>query len=92
MVSALSGRPTAAESTMPLVVQDRLRTALIAPDGTGQVVLAFPGETLFLGPGDWSPDGRQLALQGFDPADASRAGIYHHRVRRLQHQADHDEQ
>ena len=61
---------------MPKVIDGRLRTAVIAPDGTGEVVLAFPGETLFLGPGDWSPDGRQLALQGFDPSDASRAGIF----------------
>ena len=68
--------PDGGRIMMPLVVQDRLRTALIAPDGTRQVVLAFPGESLFLGPGDWSPDGRQLALQGFDPADASRAGIF----------------
>jgi Tol biopolymer transport system component len=61
---------------MPLMVEDRLRTAIIAPDGTGQVVLAFPGETVFLGPGDWSPDGRQIAFEGFDPSDPSRAGIY----------------
>ena len=61
---------------MPLVVQDRLRTALIAPDGTGQVVLAFPGQTLFLGPGDWSPDGREVAFEGSEAADPSQAGIY----------------
>lgn len=61
---------------MPKVIDGRLRTAIIAPDGTGEVVLTFPGETLFLGPGDWSPDGRQIAFQGFDPSDLSRAGIY----------------
>jgi Tol biopolymer transport system component len=61
---------------MPKVIDERLRTAIIAPDGTSEVVLAFPGETLFLGPGDWSPDGHRLALQAFDPSDASRAGIF----------------
>lgn len=61
---------------MPKVIDGRLRTAIIAPHGTSEVVLAFPGDTLFLGPGDWAPNGRQLALQGFDPSDASRAGIF----------------
>jgi Tol biopolymer transport system component len=61
---------------MPKVIDERLRTAIIAPDGSGEVVLAFPGDPLFFGPGDWSPDGRQIALQGFDPSDASRAGIF----------------
>jgi dipeptidyl aminopeptidase/acylaminoacyl peptidase len=68
--------PDGSRIMMPLVVEGRLRTAIIVPDRTGQFVLAFPGETLFLGPGDWSPDGRQIAFQGFDPSDLSRAGIY----------------
>jgi WD40 repeat protein len=68
--------PDGGRIMMPKVVDGRLRTAIIAPDGTGEVVLAFPGETLSLGPGDWSPDGRQIAFQGFDPSDSSRAGIY----------------
>jgi Tol biopolymer transport system component len=61
---------------IPLVVQSRLRTALIAPDGSGQVVLEFPDETRFLGPGDWSRDGRELALEGSDPSDPNRSGIF----------------
>jgi Tol biopolymer transport system component len=68
--------PDGSRIMMPLVVEGRLRAAIIVPDRTGQFVLAFPGETLFLGPGDWSPDGRQIAFQGFDPSDLSRAGIY----------------
>jgi Tol biopolymer transport system component len=68
--------PDGSRIMIPLVVEDRLRTATIAPDGTGQVVLAFPSETLFLGPGDWSRDGQQIALEGFDPSDPSLAGIF----------------
>ena len=29
-----------------------------------EFVIAFPGETLSLGPGDWSPDGRRTRLRG----------------------------
>jgi Tol biopolymer transport system component len=68
--------PDGSRIMIPMVVENRLRTAVVAPDGSGQVVLAFPGETLFLGPGDWSPDGQQIALEGFDESNPSLAGIF----------------
>jgi Tol biopolymer transport system component len=68
--------PDGSQIMIPLVVQGRLRTALMAPDGSGQVVLEFPAETRFLGPGDWSRDGREIALEGSDPSDQNRSGIF----------------
>jgi Tol biopolymer transport system component len=55
---------------------DRLGTAIISPDGSGRVDVAYPDAALNLGPGGWSPDGRFIALEGFDPLDPSRNGIY----------------
>jgi Tol biopolymer transport system component len=55
----------------------RLGTAVIDPDGDGEVIVPFPDATLFLGPGGWTPDGR-LVLEGFDPNDPARpeVGLY----------------
>ena len=57
---------------------DRLGTAIIDPDGANRVEVPFPDNTLFLGPGDWSADSRQIALEGFDPNDPTRpeVGVY----------------
>jgi dipeptidyl aminopeptidase/acylaminoacyl peptidase len=55
---------------------DRLGTAIISPDGTGRVDVAFPDATLNLSPGGWSADSRFVALEGSDPLDPGRNGIY----------------
>jgi dipeptidyl aminopeptidase/acylaminoacyl peptidase len=64
---------------IPFVAADgRLGTAIIDPDGSSRVEILSPEGTLFLGPGTWSADSRQIALEGFDPNDPNRpeAGIY----------------
>jgi Tol biopolymer transport system component len=61
---------------IPAAIPDRLGTAIISPDGSGRVDIAFPDATLNLGPGGWSRDSRLVALEGFDPLDPSRNGIY----------------
>jgi Tol biopolymer transport system component len=68
--------PDGGRIMMPAAIPDRLGTAIISPDGSGRVDVAFPDATLNLGPGGWSPDSRFVALEGFDPLDASRNGIY----------------
>lgn len=61
---------------IPKVVgADRLATAIIDPDGANELLVPFPDDTLFLGPGGWSPDGRQIVLVGFDPNAPGRAGV-----------------
>jgi Tol biopolymer transport system component len=58
----------------------RITTAIVRPDGSGYTALPLPDSTLNLGPasGDsWSPDGKRLALQGWDNMDPnSRGGVY----------------
>jgi Tol biopolymer transport system component len=57
----------------------RITTATVRPDGSGYQALPLPGRTMSLGPASvdsWSPDGKRLALQGWDTADASRLGVY----------------
>src|SRR5206468_5943470 len=51
---------------IPISVAGRLRTAIIAPDGSQQRILAFPDATFGLGPGAWSPDGREIALEAIE--------------------------
>ena len=45
-------------------------------DGTSRRVLGDPFPGISLGCSTWSPDGRQLAAEGFGDADPSVAGIY----------------
>ena len=64
---------------IPFVAADeRLGTAIIDPDGSNRVEILSPDGSLFLGPGTWSADSRQIALEGFDPNNPTRpeAGIY----------------
>jgi Tol biopolymer transport system component len=46
------------------------------PDGSDRVVVSPPIETLNLGPGAPSEDGRWIAFDGWDETDPSRNGLY----------------
>jgi Tol biopolymer transport system component len=61
-----------------VAADDRLGTAIIDPDGSNRVEILSLDRTLYLGPGSWSADARQIALEGFDPNNPIRAeaGIY----------------
>jgi len=54
----------------------RITTALINFDGSDRYLVPLPDGTLNLGPGPFSPDGRQIAFEGFDFTDDTLAGIY----------------
>ena len=68
--------PDGRQIMIPVVVEGRLRTAIIAPDGTQQRTLAFPEATFGLGPGAWSPNGREIALEASEADAAGQYGIY----------------
>ena len=57
---------------------DRLATVMVDPDGGNRIEVSSPDGGLYLGPGGWSPDGRLIALEGFDPNNPTRpeVGIY----------------
>jgi TolB protein len=54
----------------------RITTATVDFDGSNKVVIPLPAGTLNLGPGPWSPDGKQIAFEGFDDAHPELTGIY----------------
>jgi Tol biopolymer transport system component len=54
----------------------RATVEIVNLDGSGSTVLDPPGETLELLPGPFSPDGTQIAFDGFDETDESRSGTY----------------
>ena len=73
---------------------DRITVATEPFEGGTPRLLPLPGSTLNLGPGAWSPDGKRIAVQGWDGTDPSKDGLYlvdsddgGHRVR-LTHEAD----
>jgi Tol biopolymer transport system component len=68
-----SGREIAVMDTLP---DDRIGTAIIAPDGTVRRVLKFSDDSLNLVCTAWSWDDRRLACEGWDNKDPSRSGIY----------------
>jgi dipeptidyl aminopeptidase/acylaminoacyl peptidase len=59
-----------------LAPDGRITTATINFDGSDRVEIKLPDGTLNLGPGPWSPDGRQIAFEGFDNAHPEVTGIY----------------
>jgi len=63
-------------AVMTLIDDERVGTAVIAPDGTVERVLDLPDPTLNLVCVVWSPDDSRLACEGFDETDSSRNGIY----------------
>ena len=73
---------------------DRITVAVEPIEGGTPRLLPLPGRTLNLGPGAWSPDGKRIAVQGWDETDPGKDGMYlvdsddgGHRVR-LTHEAD----
>lgn len=73
---------------------DRVTVATEPVEGGTPRLLPLPGRTLNLGPGAWSPDGKRIAVQGWDESDSGKDGMYlvdsddgGHRVR-LTHEAD----
>jgi hypothetical protein len=54
----------------------RVTTAAANVNGTGYRAFRLPDRTLNLGPGEWSPDGRRIAFEGWDDSRASRNGLY----------------
>jgi Tol biopolymer transport system component len=54
----------------------RITVAVLPIEGGTPRLLPLPGSTLNLGPGAWSPDGRRIAVQGWDDTDHSRDGLY----------------
>lgn len=59
-----------------LLADERVGTAIIAPDGTVLRVLEIPDPTLNLPCFVWSIDDARLACEAWDDADPSRRGIY----------------
>ena len=54
----------------------RITTATLNFDGSDRVEIQLPDGTLNLGPGPFSPDGKQIAFEGFDDAHPEVSGIY----------------
>jgi dipeptidyl aminopeptidase/acylaminoacyl peptidase len=54
----------------------RITTAIVNFDGSDRFLVPLPTGTLNLGPGPFSPDGRQIAFEGFEFTDDTLAGIY----------------
>ena len=54
----------------------RITTATVNFDGSDRFVVPLPDGTFNLGPGPFSPDGTQIAFEGFDDAHPEVSGIY----------------
>ena len=54
----------------------RITTATLNVDGSDRVDIRLPDGTLNLGPGPFSPDGTQIAFEGWDDAHPELTGIY----------------
>jgi dipeptidyl aminopeptidase/acylaminoacyl peptidase len=55
----------------------RVTTATVNFDGSDRFVIPLPDGVLNLGPGPFSPDGTQIAFEGFeDPSNPQSKGIY----------------
>lgn len=60
-----------------LAPDDRVTTNTMNFDGSDKFVIPLPDEALELGPGPFSPDGQQIAFEGFGPReDDPLSGIY----------------
>ncbi len=63
-------------AVMTILPDERIGTAIIAPDGTVLRVLEIPDATLNLVCTVWSRDDARLACEAWDDTDPSRGGIY----------------
>jgi dipeptidyl aminopeptidase/acylaminoacyl peptidase len=59
-----------------LAPDSRVTTATVNFDGSDKFVIPLPAGTLNLGPGPFSPDGTQIAFEGFDDAHPVTKGLY----------------
>lgn len=59
-----------------VLASSRLIPATVHPDGTSYAVYDIGSPTVNLAPTGWSPDGNQIAFEGWDDVDASRTGMY----------------
>jgi TolB protein len=59
-----------------VLADDRIGTAILAPDGTVERLLDIPDDSLNLACTVWSPDDKRLACEGWDEQEPSRSGIY----------------
>jgi WD40 repeat protein len=67
-------------TTFAPTADDRASACLFDLDGSGYRALEIPDPTLGMPGGMWSLGTERLVGQGFDPADASRAGLYSRRT------------
>jgi Tol biopolymer transport system component len=54
----------------------QVTTGIVDANGGHERTIPLPDKTLNLGPGAWSPDGTQIAFQGWDDTNPARSGIY----------------
>jgi Tol biopolymer transport system component len=54
----------------------RITTGVFPLAGTDSRTLPLPPGTLNLGPGAWTPDGKQIVVQGWDDTHPAAAGMY----------------
>ena len=55
---------------------ERITTAIVRADGSHPQTIPIHDPTLNLGPGAWSPDGKQIAFEGWDDSNPQRNGVY----------------
>jgi Tol biopolymer transport system component len=55
---------------------ERFTTAIVRADGSHPQKIPIRDPTLNLGPGLWSPDGKQIAFEGWDDSNRQRNGVY----------------
>ena len=54
----------------------RVTAGIVHSDGSHLQRIPLRDPTLNLGVGAWSPDGKQMALEGWDDSDPARSGVY----------------
>jgi hypothetical protein len=61
---------------LPTSDDQRITAGIIHSDGSHLQRIPLRDPTLNLGVGAWSPDGKQMALEGWDDSNAARNGVY----------------
>ena len=55
---------------------ERITTAIVRADGSQPQLIPLREPSLNLGPGAWSPDGKQMAFEGWDDSNPQRNGVH----------------